>query len=177
MRLKILLCILCVWILLLTGCSMTTVDEMYQLPKRSEDYNDLQSAIDSAMVDLSYSAPLTGENQQNVQMADLDGDGNPEYLLFAKSTQEKPMRILVFQELDGTFVNVDTVECNGSAFDQVEYVDMDGKGGAEVDWCSWPLSIIPNSLPQISTATAQPNCSFCAQVLPKQTTVLLSFTL
>lgn len=132
MRLKILFSVLCVCMLLLTGCTMTTVDQMYQLPKRSQDYNDLQSAIDSAMGDLSYSAPLSGENQQNVQMADLDGDGSDEYLLFAKSTQEKPMRILVFREVEGTFVNVDTVECNGSAFDQVEYVDMDGRRGVEV---------------------------------------------
>lgn len=132
MRVKIVLCMLLAAALLLCGCSVTTVDQLYLLPKRSQDYNDLQSAIDSAMSDLSYSAPLTGENQQNVQMADLDGDGDQEYLLFAKSTQEKPMRILVFQEIDGTFVNVDTVECNGSAFDQVEYVDMDARDGVEV---------------------------------------------
>ena len=132
MRIKSLICLLCAVILLLCGCTMATVDQMYQLPKRSRDYNDLQSAIDSAMGGLSYSAPLTGENQQNVQMADLDGDGDDEYLIFAKSTNEKPMRILVFQETDGKFVNVDTVECNGSAFDQVEYVNMDDKGGVEV---------------------------------------------
>lgn len=132
MRLKIVLCMLLTAALLLSGCSVTTVDQLYLLPKRSQDYNDLQSAIDNAMNDLSYSAPLAGENQQNVQMADLDGDGDQEYLLFAKSTQDKPMRILVFQEIDGTFVNVDTVECNGSAFDQVEYVNMDSRDGVEV---------------------------------------------
>lgn len=132
MRLKPFICLLCAMILLLCGCTMATVDQMYQLPKRSRDYNDLQSAIDNAMGGLSYSAPLTGENQQNVQMADLDGDGSDEYLIFAKSTNDKPMRILVFQEIDGKFIHVDTVECNGSAFDQVEYVNMDAKGGMEV---------------------------------------------
>ena len=116
---------------LLSGC-MLTVDEMYRLPKRSEAYNNLQSSIDKAMAGLVYSAPLAGENQQPVQMADLDGDGIQEYLLFAKSTQEKPLRILVFRNLDETFVHTDTVECNGSAFDQVEYVDMDGNGGMEI---------------------------------------------
>lgn len=131
MRSKALLILICV-AMLLGGCAVTTVEELYQLPKRSRDYNDLQSAIDIAMGDLSYSAPLSGENQQNVQMADLDGDGDQEYLLFAKSTHEKPMRILVFQEIDGTFVNVDTVECNGTAFDQVEYVNMDNRDGVEV---------------------------------------------
>lgn len=118
--------------LLLSGC-MLTVDQMYCLPKRSEAYNNLQSAIDSAMTSLSYCAPLSGENQQTVQMADLDGDGRNEYLLFAKSDQaEKPLRILVFHNVDGAFENTDTVECNGSAFDQVEYVDMDGNGGLEI---------------------------------------------
>lgn len=131
MRSKALLILICI-AMLLGGCAVTTVEELYQLPKRSRDYNDLQSAIDSAMGDLSYSAPLSGENQQNVQMADLDGDGDQEYLLFAKSTREKPMRILVFQEIDGTFVNVDSVECNGTAFDQVEYVNMDNCDGVEV---------------------------------------------
>lgn len=118
-------------VLALTGC-MRTVNEMYRLPKRPEAYNDLQSSIESAMSGLSYCAPLTGENQQTVQMADLDGDGVQEYILFAKSTHEKPLRILVFRNVDGTFVNTDTVESNGSSFDQVEYVDMDGKGGVEI---------------------------------------------
>ena len=115
----------------LSGC-MLTVDEMYRLPKRSETYNNLQSAIDKAMVGLSYSAPLMGENRQTVQMTDLDGDGNPEYLLFAKGTEERPLRILVFRNVNGEFTNTETVESNGSAFDQVEYVDMDGDGGMEI---------------------------------------------
>ncbi|MBR4864309.1 MAG: hypothetical protein IKU07_07025 [Oscillospiraceae bacterium] len=117
--------------LLLTGC-MRTVDEMYRLPKRPDAYNDLQSSIDSAMADMAYCAPLNGENQQTVQMADLDGDGEQEYLLFAKSTHEKPLRLLVFRNIDGKFVNTDTVESNGSSFDQVEYVDMDGRSGTEI---------------------------------------------
>jgi hypothetical protein len=124
--------VLLVAVFLLAGCSMPTVEQMYRLPKRSEDYNDLQSAIDKAMVDLEYCAPLTGENQQTVQMADLNGDGKDEYLLFAKGSQEKPLKILVFQEIEDTFVNVCNVECNGSAFDQIEYVDMDSNGGVEI---------------------------------------------
>lgn len=118
--------------LLLSGCSMRTVEDMYRLPKRSDSYNNLQAAIDTAMTDLEYCAPLSGENRQTVQMADLDGDGEHEYLLFAKGTQERPLRIIVFRNVDDTYVNTATVECNGSAFDQVEYVDMDGRGGVEI---------------------------------------------
>ena len=116
---------------LLSGC-MLTVDEMYRVPKRSDAYNALQSAVDAAMAGMSYSAPSSGENRQTIQIADLDGDGISEYVLFAKSTEEKPLRIMVFQNQSGSFTHVDTVECNGTAFDRVEYVDMDGQPGVEI---------------------------------------------
>lgn len=117
---------------LLSGCSGLTVDEMYCLPRRSEDYNDLQSAIDKAMTNLEYCAPLAGENQQTVQMADLDGDGLQEYLLFAKGTMEKPLRILIFDYVNDSYLHTETIECNGSAFDLVEYVQMDDAPGMEI---------------------------------------------
>lgn len=119
-------------VLCLTGCSMRTVDEMYCLPKRSDDYNDLQTVIDQAMPGLEYCAPLSGENQQTVQMADLDGDSEQEYLLFAKGGSERPLRILIFDQIEDAIVHVDTIENNGSAFDLVEYVQMDGKPGLEL---------------------------------------------
>lgn len=50
--------------LLLTGCALQTVDEMYALPKRSKEYDSLQSAIDSAMYGLSYSAPVSGKTSR-----------------------------------------------------------------------------------------------------------------
>lgn len=127
----------CIWlllaaVLLLTGCSVQTVDKMYLLPKRTEQYNDLQSAIDQAMDGLEYNAPRAGENQQTVQMVDLDGDGMQEYLVYAKGTSERPLRILVFRSQAGSYVLSDTIESNGTAYDQVEYVQMDGAGGAEI---------------------------------------------
>lgn len=118
--------------LLLSGCNMRTVGQMYQLPRRSDDFNNLQSAIDSAMSDLEYSGPRAGENRQTVHIADLDGDEDSEYLVFAKGNDEHPLRILIFDQVDETFSHVDTIKSNGSAFDLVEYVQMDGKGGVEI---------------------------------------------
>ena len=37
-------------VLALSGCVAVTVDQMYALPKRSTKFNDLQTAIDGAMV-------------------------------------------------------------------------------------------------------------------------------
>lgn len=118
--------------LLLSGCAMRTVDQLYAPPKRSAEYHDLQAAIDAAMSDLEYSAPLSGENQQTVQMADLNGDGTEEYLLFAKGSSEMPMQILIFAQGEDGCELIDIIESRGSAFDLVEYVNMDDQPGLEL---------------------------------------------
>ncbi len=118
---------------ILGGCAMQTVEQMYCPPRRSEELSNLQSAIDREMIGLEYAAPVSGENQQTVQMADLDGDGKDEYLVFAKGASEKPMKILIFrQEEDDSCSLMETVELNGTSFEQVEYVDMDGNPGQEI---------------------------------------------
>ena len=127
-----------IWILALTaalllcGCSMHTTDDMYAIPKRSEDYNNLQTSIDKAMTGLVYSAPVVGENRQSVQMADLDGDGTDEYLVFAKDNKDHPLKILVFLNMGGAYDHVATLENNGTAFDQIEYIQLDDKPGVEI---------------------------------------------
>ena len=118
--------------MLLSGCALRTVEQMYRVPRRSENYNNLQSAIDAAMAGLEYSAPLSGENQQTVQMADLDGDGAEEYLLFAKGTSEKPMKILIFRQVEGSCELTLTIESQGTGFAQVEYVNIDDRPGLEL---------------------------------------------
>ena len=130
-RVILLLCFTAV-LVLFCGCEFRTVDEMYALPKRPDSYHDLQSAIDMAMNDLEYCAPKAGENQQTVQAADLNGDGEQEYLIFAKENAQQPLRILIFKKQSDSYVLLDTVSCNGSAFDRVEYVQMDDKPGLEI---------------------------------------------
>ena len=118
--------------LLLSGCAMTTVDRMYNPPKRSAAYEDLQRAMDAAMEGMEYASPLSGENRQTVQLADLDGDGVDEYLLFARDTSDNPMKILIFRRDEKGCSLVETIESRGSGFDLVEYADMDGIPGVEL---------------------------------------------
>lgn len=119
--------------LLLSGCAMRTVGEMYTPPKRSEEYKELQAAIDTAMYGLTFSSPQSGENQQTVQMADLDGDGMDEILVFAKGASEKPLQVLIFQQdKEGNVRTMDTIGSNGLAFEQVEYVEFDERPGCEL---------------------------------------------
>lgn len=119
--------------ILLSGCAMGAVEEMYALPKRSQEYQHLQMAIDEAMGDLTYCAPQSGENQQTVQTADLDGDGQDEYLVFATGGQEKPLQVLIFQQnAAGACSLMDVIQSNGTSFEQVEYVNFDEKPGLEL---------------------------------------------
>lgn len=118
--------------MLLSGCNMTTVEEMYAPPKRSAEYEKLQQAIDLAMSGMEFSSPLSGENRQTVQMADLTGDGTEEYLVFAKDNSENPMKVLIFSREGKNFRLLQIIESRGSDFDQVEYLEMDDVPGAEL---------------------------------------------
>lgn len=118
--------------MLLSSCSMTTVEELYTPPKRSAEYKKLQEAIDLAMVGMDYSSPLSGENRQTVQMADLTGDGVEEYLVFARDNSENPMKVLVFSRDGKEFRLLQLIESRGSDFDQVEYLGIDDIPGAEL---------------------------------------------
>ena len=130
---KWILLLSCVMALLLAGCGASTVEDMYAPPRRSEAFNELQTAVDRAMVDMEYAAPVSGENRQTVQMADLDGDGVEEYILFARASSDNPLRILAFrQETDGDCVLFQVIQSAGAAFEQVEYVDVDGEPGCEI---------------------------------------------
>ncbi len=132
MKRKLLIIALLAAVLLLCGCDMRTVDEMYALPDRPDSDYNLQNAINKAMSGLDYCAPKNGKNQQIVQSADIDGNGEEEYLLFAKGDDAQPLKILVFDKQKNAYNLVNTLAFNGTAFDRVEYVQMDDRPGVEL---------------------------------------------
>ena len=110
---------------LCSGCLAQSADSLYALPRQSEAYYDLQNAIDTLMAGSSaYSAPVSGANQQPVQLADLDGDGEEEAIVFLKASGEKPLKICVFDKKNDTYENVAIIEGDGSAFDRVAGVHL-----------------------------------------------------
>ena len=118
----------------MTGCFFKAADELYCLPEQSEEYNDLQAAINLVMTQMnaSYAAPISGSNQQAVQLADLDGDGSDEAVAFLKTEGERPLKLVVFQKGEGDYQQIAMVESDGSNFSSVEYLQLDEKQGMEI---------------------------------------------
>ncbi len=118
---------------LLSGCFMQSAGEMYALPRRSDADYDLQEIIDSVLVGgADYSGPVSGANQQAVQLADLDGDSEDEVIVFVKTGGERPLKVYIFDKQDDSYVNAGVIEGDGSAFDSVEYLQFDGQPGLEL---------------------------------------------
>lgn len=119
--------------LLLGGCGTRTLDQMYSLPRRSAQNNNLRDAVETAMAGLVYAAPVSGENQEPVQSADLDGDGNEEYLVFAKGENSDSLQILLFKQLeDKKYELWESIACKGTNYEQIQYAAIDDKPGNEL---------------------------------------------
>ena len=119
-------------ILLLTGCYSIDSYELYALPQRSKEYRELQTAVEAALGNGSYSAPVTGANRQVIQQMDLDGDGDEEILVFCKMEGERPLKLLILKREEDSFVHISTLEGDGTAFDSVQYAQLDGQPGLEI---------------------------------------------
>ena len=132
MKMKIILFAVLISVLLLCGCEMRTVNQMYAPPKRSDDYYSLETVIHTSMAELEYSAPVSGDNRQVIQTVDLNGDEVQECLLFAKGGSDQPLHILVFSMVNEEYVHWHTIDLPGSAFDRVEYAPMDDAAGVEI---------------------------------------------
>lgn len=118
---------------LLSGCIPQTVDELYALPRHSDAYNELQNAIDGVMGEgAEYAAPISGTNRQSVQLADLDGDGEDEAVVFVRRPGEAPLCACVFDLVEDTYQCIGSIEGSGAAFESVEYAELDDEPGLEI---------------------------------------------
>ena len=131
---RLYLILLCLCSLLLSGCMIKSVSELYALPDQSAEFRALQSSVREIVTGgVQYSSPVYGSNQQPIQMADFDGDGVDEAIVFTTSgSGEFPLKAYVFDKSGDEFINICAIEGAGYAFDRVEYAQLDGKGGSEI---------------------------------------------
>ena len=120
----------------LSGCTFfdSSVEQLFTLPRMAEEYTGLSQQIDS-LIDqgYEYASPSGGRNIQSVQMVDLEDDGIQEARVFLRrSSDEKPLKIMVFRLEGDTYRCFCTIESSGSAVDSVYYQDLNGDGCREI---------------------------------------------
>lgn len=126
-----------------TGCSaFLAEDDLYLLPKMPEDYQDLTEQIQAVINQgAEYSAPLTGENIQNIQLQDLDGDGVAESALafFRMSGEEKPLKIYIYHQSRDAYELQSVIEGAGTNINTIAYENLDDNPDRELI-VSWQIS-------------------------------------
>lgn len=128
-------------LLLLPGCAFHSDESLFQLPKAPEDLNNLMSKIQEVTNQGGeQTAPLSGENIQNVQLQDLNSDGVKEAIAFFRMNgEEKPLKIYIYSQIDEEYQVQTVIEGTGTAINYVSYQDLNGDGSRELV-VSWQIS-------------------------------------
>jgi hypothetical protein len=115
-----------------SGCLMNSIDDLYGLPKPSEEYLKLQKLLDEQIDSGSeYASPISGSYRQSVQLYDIDGDGADEAIAFFRGS-EQALKICIYKRTKDDFLLSTTIDGEGTAIGSIEYADLDGNGSAEL---------------------------------------------
>ena len=128
--------------LLLTGCFFQSPEDLWTLPKLSDDQSNLQSKLDEVLATgLTTTAPISGA--QTVQLQDLDGDGVDEAVAFFRDNSagaERPLKIYLFrQNQEGLYETAAVIEGEGNAIQSIAFEQLN-EGAVKELVVSWQLS-------------------------------------
>ena len=136
-------------LLTLSGCLFRSPDDLYRPPEKSPGYEQLNGAIRSVRVGLEAEfgvqvedvTIMAGDNTANIQLQDLDGDGERESAVtfFRVPGIEKPIKIYVFTLAEEAYTVTGVVEGEGSAIYAVDYAQINGEGRKEIA-VNWQIS-------------------------------------
>ncbi len=119
--------------LTLSGCTFgTEVDSLLQTPKHSETQQEIYAALQDAVgSSFTLQYPRTGSNLSAFTLADLDGNGDEEALVFYEkssvSATENSLRIGILDQIDDAWQSVCDIPAEGIDVERVEITDMGGK--------------------------------------------------
>ena len=149
-----------VMMLVNTGCSFRLVaspEELYMLPNLPAEYTALGEAIQSLLSSgMEYAPPVSGSHTQNVQLMDLDSDGDQEAVVFLRNpAEEQPLRIHIFRSGPGGYAEAAVLSGSGSGIYSFQARDLDGDGSMEL-LVGWETGMEMRALTVYSLQGAEP---------------------
>lgn len=124
---------------LLPACSAGSMESLYSLPEMSDEYLQLQKLIDAEISGgCEYSAPVSGNHRQSIQLHDITGDGVKEGIVFFRQS-DLSLKVCIYRFLGDECTLTATILGDGSSFGSVNFADMDGNGADELV-IAWQIS-------------------------------------
>lgn len=125
---------------LLTGCALSSGDSLLAPPKPPRDYVALQEKIDKILeTGAVQTAPEGGQNRQNVQLVDIDADGDEEAIAFFRTEPGAGrFKVCLYKKIGGEYIEMGAVEGAGTAIQSVSYPRFEANGACGVVLC-WKL--------------------------------------
>lgn len=123
-------------ILLLGGCSfrISSPDSLMHPPGLTGEYEKLQETFEKAVGSSDYTlkSPSTGSNRTAYTLADVDGDGADEAIVFYSSKGDETVKMMLIDVIDGEWKSVCEVKGNGKSVSRLETDDLNGDGISEI---------------------------------------------
>lgn len=127
-------------LLVLSGCTFPSGDDLLAAPKPSTNYQTLQAELEKQIASgISYTAPVEGENRSSIQLIDLDNDGVEEAISFfrgSSSATSNDFKVYVYRKQDERYVCTGSIEGTGTSIQSVDYpvITPDGRRGMVITW-------------------------------------------
>lgn len=128
MALRKIACVLALF--LLTGCSMSPVEELFSIPELPVEYAEFNGQLNTIREQgAELTAPVGGFNRQAVQLMDLDNDSVDEGIVFAKEkSDEKNAFVYIFKKNGEEYQLHEKIRGEGNIVESVSYADVVGNG-------------------------------------------------
>ncbi|MCL2084059.1 MAG: hypothetical protein FWH06_02230 [Oscillospiraceae bacterium] len=120
--------------LCMSACMLDNANMLLRLPNPPKVFDALQKKVDALLsAGGEYAPPQGGRNRQVFQTYDLNADGLEEALVFMRfPREEKPLRVYIFQLVDGDYIEMGVIAEDAETIDTVRYSSVTGGSSPEL---------------------------------------------
>ncbi|MBR5782981.1 MAG: hypothetical protein IKY33_02005 [Clostridia bacterium] len=119
----------------MNGCSMgdISIEDLMRPPQLTESRLQVQNTIDD-LLGTSYElvAPSGGDNRNDINLADLDSDGQTEAICLYTADETKVVSILILQKADDNWKELGRYTSDATGVEKLSFCDMTGDGTKEL---------------------------------------------